>query len=43
MKYLTPLSKLVLAALALALCFLPGIVQGCGKEHVLMEVSDGKR
>ena len=39
MKYLTLNSKLVLAALALSLCFLPGVVQGCGKEHVLMEVS----
>jgi len=39
MKYLTPLSKLVLAALALLLCFLPGVLRGCGKEHVLMEVT----
>lgn len=43
MKYLTTPSKLVLAALAMALCFLPGIIAGCGKEHVLMEVSDERR
>ena len=37
-RFLIPLSKFVLVLLVVLACFAPGVVQGCGKEHVLVEV-----